>query len=246
MATYADLEVITKTYKEVNGHRILLDVLVPQDLKPGPNPLILSFHGGWFVAGSRNFLPFFPTWLPEFATRHSAIIISADYRLLPEASGAEILEDLESVWRWVHDSLQSVLTDHFAHKPGHTADLGRIMLYGGSAGGYCALQLALSHPDEVQALMMAYPMADVDGGWNVTGNGGADMLGRAPPSETEVDAFVAENKKPGAVATTGDWDRVRMGIGGQAWGKTRGWLGSGKDVVPFDRIKAGAGLPAKV
>jgi hypothetical protein len=44
----------------------------------------------------------------------------------------------------------------------HTADLSRVLLTGASAGGYCALQQALDHPNGVRAVLLQYPMIDID------------------------------------------------------------------------------------
>lgn len=56
--------------------------------------------------------------------------MSADYRLLPEASGLDILGDLDSLWEWVFSGLQKELA------PGIEVDLDKILLQGESAGIY--------------------------------------------------------------------------------------------------------------
>lgn len=130
-----------------------------------------------------------PDWLAshmiQFALSKHAIIISADYRLLPEASGSEMLTDIcVSLWEWMLNSFPAIVSK--AH-PGMTPDLTRIMATGAlksignisrttdtftigeSAGGYLATQLALAHPSlspstnkpGITALVLAYPLLDL-------------------------------------------------------------------------------------
>ncbi|MCJ1408126.1 hypothetical protein MMC19_002199 [Ptychographa xylographoides] len=239
-------DVLTVPYKIISSHPILADILIPSSLPTGPAPLMLHIHGGWFVTGARNTYAYIPAWVPQLALASNAIIVSGDYRLLPGATGAELNEDLEDFWTWVHMSLQSVLDEHSQGKAKVEADLTRILLNGGSAGGYCVIQLALSHPDEVKAVIAGYPMVDVDGGLSGHGNGGKPIMGVAPPSEAELDVLVAEARKPGAVVTMGGMERSRMAMGSQAWGRAREWLGEAPGIAPFKRIQEGARLPKRV
>ena len=81
--------------------------------------------------GSRNFFEWFPTWLLEYSIAQSFIIVNPDYRLIPEASGLDVLSDLEDLWKWIHTELNTVLsTTH----PSIAADLSRIVVSGESAG----------------------------------------------------------------------------------------------------------------
>jgi hypothetical protein len=146
-----------------------------------------------------------------------------------------------------------VLTAHFASNEinafsgQHTADLSRILLIGASAGGYCAVQQALDHPDGVRALLLQYPMIDVDDEHHRHGNGGAKVMGMHPVPKTEVDVWAAERTKVGAVVTMGEFDRLIMGIGTGAWGKIRGFMGAGEGIAPLERIKGnGCQLPKKM
>ena len=101
---------------------------------------------------------FMASWLPSYALSINAIIVSPDHRLLPSASSANIIEDLESLWSWAHSSLPSVLA---SRAPGHTVDLDRILVEGGSAGGFCAAHLGLTHYKEVKAVIIIYGMLDM-------------------------------------------------------------------------------------
>ena len=68
----------------------------------------------------------------ELAEAENAIIVDPAYRLLPEASGSDVLRDVEDFWAWVHTSLAATITS--LHQ-GLTIDLDRIAACGESAGG---------------------------------------------------------------------------------------------------------------
>ena len=109
------------------------------------------------------FPDFFALWLLELAERHSAIIVSPDHRLLPEARVNDILDDVEDSWKWVQTKLAGCLESKTAGriKP----DMSRIMTAGESAGGLLSLILSLSHSDKIRATTAAYPMVDLKDRW---------------------------------------------------------------------------------
>lgn len=61
------------------------------------------------------------------------MIISPDYRLLPEVKGRDILDDLGAFWRWVHGGGPQ---RHLAAvaQSGVLMDMTRMLLLGESAG----------------------------------------------------------------------------------------------------------------
>ncbi|KPI45496.1 uncharacterized protein AB675_267 [Cyphellophora attinorum] len=158
---YEAFKIHTTTYKTVGSHPITLSVLAPENLKcPATGaPTILRFHGGGFVTGSALYPGFFPRHLLEYAINHSAIIISPNYRLLPECRQSDILADIEDAWQWMLSSLPAYLASvtNDSVKP----DLTRIMTTGDSAGGYLSLMTGLNHPDGVRAVTAAYPCTDL-------------------------------------------------------------------------------------
>jgi len=85
--------------------------------------------------------PRFARWLLELELRNDAIVISPDYRLVPEATGADVLNDVRSFWRWLQADLPGLAEARRWTRP----DLVRILCCGESSGGllsvYCALQL---------------------------------------------------------------------------------------------------------
>jgi Tfp pilus assembly PilM family ATPase len=66
--------------------------------------------------------------LIDYSILHSAIIVSPDYQMLPEANGMDIMQDLSDFWQWVDQDLQKQLAT------GIEVDLDKILLEGGSAG----------------------------------------------------------------------------------------------------------------
>lgn len=114
---------------------------------------------GLQIAGDSLFLDWFPPWLLQLAERNSAVIVSPNYRFLPEATGLDILDDVEDFWSWLHSpSFAEILKSHESKTE---LDLSRIITAGDSAGGLLSIYLALSHPDEISAGTGSYPMVDM-------------------------------------------------------------------------------------
>jgi acetyl esterase/lipase len=190
-----------------------------------------------------------------FTKSSSAILISADHTLLPSPNGlADITADAAAFWEWLHESLASVLAKR---APSHSVDLGRILVNGGSAGGYLAASLALSHPKEIRALAMAYPMLDLDSDWYRLGSkatGAPNPLNKADsefPDEKGMRAKVAELAAGPVVAEAGP-DRqgvmgglVRLGLICELF-DPKGGLEGERGVWPVRRVKAGEQLPKRV
>jgi hypothetical protein len=77
----------------------------------------------------------FPQWLLELAEAHNAVIISPNYRFLPEATGVEILEDVDDFWTWLHsDKLTALLGPQSIE-----LDFARVLAAGDSAGGLLSI-----------------------------------------------------------------------------------------------------------
>lgn len=85
------------------------------------------------MTGSSLFPGWFSKWVLDFAQENGAVIISPDYRLLPEVKGRDIMNDLRAFWRWVHGGgLQRHLL--VAGQSDLTLDMSRTLLLGESAG----------------------------------------------------------------------------------------------------------------
>lgn len=98
--------------------------------------------------------------LIQFAETKGAIIVSPNYRLLPEATGKDILEDLTSFYAWVANSLPSEVSKI---SNSVEADLSQILVAGESAGGYLATQSAIHFPQlKFKAIISQYGMLDME------------------------------------------------------------------------------------
>lgn len=111
------------------------------------------------MAGDSSMLEWFPTWLLELAKKHDAMIVSPNYRLLPEATSLEIFDDIEDFWTWLHSS--TVTTLLASQETPSEADLGRILAVGDSAGGLLCVCLTLAYPNEIRAAIPTYPCVDM-------------------------------------------------------------------------------------
>lgn len=100
-------------------------------------------------------------WVLQYAEQYGAIIVSANYRLLPESNGIDILEDVDSLFEWLFSSLDKLLAA-VLEVPGLRADLSHLLVMGESAGGYLATQAGLSHGDKIKAIIAQYPTIDFD------------------------------------------------------------------------------------
>lgn len=127
---YDAFEIHDVTYKTVKGHPIGASVLLPKDVRPGQHPLLVRFHGGGLVEGVR-LGDWFRPWILDFCAAESAIVVTPDYRLLPEATGYDILDDLRDFWAWIAERLSGELHDI---KHGLAVDLATVAVSGESAG----------------------------------------------------------------------------------------------------------------
>ncbi|KAJ3342151.1 hypothetical protein HDU83_006220 [Entophlyctis luteolus] len=193
---YSHFRVLETTYKSIGDHSIKVFVLIPKALigdiaDVGKRPLLVKIHGGGLVQGAAMFPDWFSSWSLEYTLKHSAVMVTPDYRLMPEATGLEIVEDMADFWTWVLDgSLQRTIDDQVA---GIEVDLAHILAYGDSAGGYLALQSGFLRPREINAVLSVFPMTSNEG--KVT------PFGNAPTPTRYLDEFLA-SIKPGAVVSS--------------------------------------------
>jgi len=124
--------IATFPYKVIQEQSFLLDLFVPKTLPSGECPVLIRFHGGFLVYGSRDNLQLTPPRIFEYALENNLILVSCDYRLIPESNGIEVLEDIEDVWSWVQNSLNKAIGT--MPNVRSRADLCRVLLAGESAG----------------------------------------------------------------------------------------------------------------
>ena len=118
---------VAHVYKQVGAMELHLYVFTPPDRKPGErHPAILFFHGGGFVGGDPSS---YVDQCKHFAAR-GLVAITAAYRLKGQES-ANVLDscmDGKSAVRWVR-----------AHADELGIDPGRLVVSGGSAGGFISV-----------------------------------------------------------------------------------------------------------
>ncbi|KIW36497.1 uncharacterized protein PV06_11264 [Exophiala oligosperma] len=157
--------ILHSTYQSaLQGLNIKVDVMVSKSLedstKHKARPLLIRIHGGYLVTGSSLYPPWFTNWILDYARHSGAVLVSPNYRLMPESTGSDILEDMDAFWCWLrHGGVDDIL-----EQGGYQylrIDLDRTLLVGESAGGYLAMQLALSYHGQVRGLIAAYPMLDI-------------------------------------------------------------------------------------
>lgn len=132
---------LTYTYKQVENTIINLDVFSPSKrygARNIPSPVMLFIHGGAWIGGNRQ--EFSRPVFEEFLS-HEFVIVSTDYRLVPESSFVNgQLEDIRDVETWIKTEMPSKLKDH-----GFDVQTEQIVVVGGSAGALLAL-LTVSQP----------------------------------------------------------------------------------------------------
>ncbi|KAJ6031411.1 hypothetical protein N7540_002143 [Penicillium herquei] len=151
-------DIAQHNYKHIGDHGIRVDILTPRTNYARPRPLIVRFHGGGLLMGDSLYMDWWPRWLSDLALQKEAIIVSPNYRLLPEARGIDIYTDIEDFWTWLHSN---EFTNLLANQSTPTTvNLNRIMISGESAGGLIGLYLAFAHPTEIRSAAIAYPFVN--------------------------------------------------------------------------------------
>lgn len=85
------------------------------------------------VGGSSLYLPWLSDWVIELALQEKAIIVSPNYRLLPESKGSDILDDMDDFWKWLSGGgIESAL--QLGGYGTITTDLTSTLVLGESAG----------------------------------------------------------------------------------------------------------------
>ncbi|KAH6723525.1 Alpha/Beta hydrolase protein [Leptodontidium sp. MPI-SDFR-AT-0119] len=111
-------------FKTVEGLELTLDAHSPEVTQDGGSQVaLIHFHGGFFFLGQKSTFP--PYWLINVCRRRSWTYVTPSYRLLPEATGQEMLSDAVDAFNWVSSNISQ-----------------KIIVAGSSAGGYLAFHVA--------------------------------------------------------------------------------------------------------
>lgn len=134
MSLHSATQPFTLCYKAIDDLEILADVHFPE---PGPRqsaqPVFIYLHGGGWVGGCRK--EFCPALFHELLFK-GFVVVSLDYRLLPEASLNDLFDDLRDAEQWVKVILPKELK-----YMGYLLDTNAIVVGGSSAGAHLALMV---------------------------------------------------------------------------------------------------------
>ncbi len=106
-----------------------LDIYLPAEGN-GPFPVIVSIHGGAFMAGDKHDVQVLPMLK---ALEHGYSVVSINYRMSGEAKFPALVHDVKAAIRWIRANAKTYLLDP-----------DKIATWGGSAGGYLSLMAGVS------------------------------------------------------------------------------------------------------
>jgi acetyl esterase/lipase len=140
----------THAYKMVDGVKVEADVYRASDKKM--RPCLVWIHGGALIVGSRSQVP---ADLLDLCRREGFVLVSIDYRLAPEVKAPAIIADLRDALAWVRKEGPELFH----------VDPERIVVSGGSAGGYLTMMSGIAVEPKPRALVAYWGYGDVDGDW---------------------------------------------------------------------------------
>jgi acetyl esterase/lipase len=151
LADDAEWKPETIVYKTVGPTKIEADVY--RSTGNDARPTIVWIHGGALIMGGRQGVP---GNILKLARERNYVVISLDYRLAPEVRLPAIIEDIQDAFRWIHAQAA----------PLHV-DPSRILVSGGSAGGYLTMMTGICVEPRPRALVAYYGYGDIDGPWYI-------------------------------------------------------------------------------
>jgi len=140
----------THTFKTVGNVKVQADVYRVDDA--AVRPVVVWIHGGALITGSRKSVP---QNLLDLCRDEGYALVSIDYRLAPEVKLPEVIADVADALRWVRG----------AGAKECRLDADRVVVTGGSAGGYLTLMTGVLARPRPTALVAYWGYGDVDGDW---------------------------------------------------------------------------------
>jgi acetyl esterase/lipase len=210
----------THTFKTVGDLKIQADVYRADDATV--RPVVVWIHGGALISGSRKSVP---RNLLDLCRDEGYALVSIDYRLAPEVKLPEIISDVQDAFRWLRgDGARK------CHLDG-----GRVVVTGGSAGGYLTLMTGVVVRPRPTALVAYWGYGDVDGDWYTKPS---EFYRKQVPLIDRTEAY----KGVGGKAITGSEDGIDFKPRGRFYHYVRQnglWT---KEVTGFDPVKDKAKL----
>lgn len=140
----------TFVYKSVGPTKIEADVRRRNGTQA--RPAVVWIHGGALIMGNRKGVP---RNIVELCKANNYVLISIDYRLAPEVKLPAIIDDLKDAFHWI--GAEGVTQLHL--------DTEKILVSGGSAGGYLTMMSGICAEPKPKALLAYWGYGDVDGPW---------------------------------------------------------------------------------
>src|SRR5262245_44169272 len=140
----------THTFKTVDDVKIQADVYRADDTTL--RPVVVWIHGGALIMGNRKSVP---RNLLDLCRDEGYALVSIDYRLAPEVKLPEIIADVADAFRWLRG----------AGATEARLEADRVVVTGGSAGGYLTLMTGLVVKPRPKALVAYWGYGGVDGDW---------------------------------------------------------------------------------
>ena len=126
-ASMDDARVLAKDLPYADGDRKRLDVYGPNEIME-PAPVVMFIYGGAWKQGRRQDYQF----IGKALAANGFVVVIPDYRLYPEVTYPDFLEDNAQAVKWVEDNIED-----------YGGDTSRFFLAGHSAGAYNAVMLGL-------------------------------------------------------------------------------------------------------
>lgn len=140
----------TYTYKQVGELEIKADVYRAGD--ETVRPVVVWIHGGALINGHRAGVS---GRVKDWAIESGYAFVSIDYRLAPETQLPEIIQDVEDAFTWLRKEGPAQLK----------IDPERLVVTGGSAGGYLTLVTGYRVNPRPKALVPFWGYGDLVGDW---------------------------------------------------------------------------------
>ena len=143
---------VQKSYVVKEAGDVKLQVDVHRDDSAEPRPVLVWIHGGALIMGSRSQVP---GDLLALCRAEKIALVSIDYRLAPQAKLPDIISDVQDAFRWIRGKGVEEAR----------LDPKRLVVAGGSAGGYLTLMTGICVEPRPTALVAYWGYGDVDGDW---------------------------------------------------------------------------------
>ncbi|QIW99497.1 hypothetical protein AMS68_005015 [Peltaster fructicola] len=145
-----NLEPRSIVYKTVGELEISLDIYLPPSAQSVP--VLLWFHGGGLLQGHRSGVA---PHLKRSVEKYKHAVISADYRLAPQATIDQIFEDVRDCVQFIQST--DGLSKHVGEE---VLDTRKLAVSGSSAGGYLAFLAGLYCEPKPSVILPIYPITD--------------------------------------------------------------------------------------